>query len=99
MATQATDLVVTDSPSGTFSVEKGRVNVADADTALHFVSCENVPVDEATDERIRKTIDWHIIPWMFGLYLLQYLDKTSLSYAAIMGIKSDLSLNDAQYAW
>lgn len=71
----------------------------DADAALQFVSRGAIYIDEATDKRIRSTIDWNIMPWMFGLYCLQYLDKTSLTYAAVMGIRADLNLNAAQYPW
>ncbi|GME34470.1 putative transporter [Neofusicoccum parvum] len=36
---------------------------------------------------------------MCGLYLLQYLDKTTLSYASSMGIVADAGLSAAQYSW
>lgn len=87
-------------PSEKYSIEEGRVVAdKDADAAAHFALDGNVSIDETTDKRIRHMVDWHIIPWMFGLYLLQQLDKTSLSYAAIMGIRDDLSLTTGQYAW
>ncbi|EXJ91441.1 hypothetical protein A1O1_04553 [Capronia coronata CBS 617.96] len=83
------------------SMEEGKLkNLKDADVALQYVYNVNAtPIDAETDKRIRRTIDWHILPWMFGIYLLQYLDKTTLSYAAIMGIRSDLNIASGQYAW
>ncbi|KAK5400839.1 hypothetical protein LTR06_011191 [Exophiala xenobiotica] len=36
---------------------------------------------------------------MFILYLLQYLDKTSLGYSAIMGIIDDTKLEGTDYSW
>ncbi|KAL4790830.1 major facilitator superfamily domain-containing protein [Aspergillus venezuelensis] len=35
---------------------------------------------------------------MCGLYLLQYLDKTALSYASSMGIKEDTNMNASDYS-
>ena len=71
----------------------------DADAALQYALGESVTLDEATNARIRRKIDWHVLPWMFFLFTIQYFDKTSLSYAAIMGIREDTNLTTAQYAW
>ncbi|KAL4956733.1 major facilitator superfamily domain-containing protein, partial [Aspergillus filifer] len=35
---------------------------------------------------------------MCGLYLLQYLDKTALSYASSMGIKEDTNMSASEYS-
>ncbi|RMD41179.1 hypothetical protein DV735_g3944, partial [Chaetothyriales sp. CBS 134920] len=43
----------------------------------------------ADEKRLLRKIDFHLLPVMFILYLLQYLDKTSLGYTAIMGIIED----------
>ncbi|KAH8886578.1 putative vitamin H transporter [Thozetella sp. PMI_491] len=39
------------------------------------------------------------MPMVFGIYLLQLMDKNSLSFAAIMGIKDDAHLTPSQYSW
>ncbi|EHY54809.1 hypothetical protein HRR83_004019 [Exophiala dermatitidis] len=96
------DEVNTSSPLGKHeSIEDGVVKAIDkdADAALQFLSQGTIHIDEETDKRIRRTIDWHIMPWMFGIYMLQYLDKTSLTYAAVMGIRPDLNINSVQYPW
>ncbi|KAI7972883.1 hypothetical protein EIK77_000770 [Talaromyces pinophilus] len=36
---------------------------------------------------------------MCGLYMLQYLDKTALSYASSMGIKTDTHMSASEYSW
>ncbi|KAB8067734.1 major facilitator superfamily domain-containing protein [Aspergillus leporis] len=41
---------------------------------------------------LRRKIDYRIIPFMFCCYVLQFLDKVMLNYAAVMGIKKDLNL-------
>lgn len=60
----------------------------DADEALKaFESGEVIEIDEATNKRLLRTIDLRMMPLMCVIYGLNYLDKTTLSYASIMGIK------------
>ena len=58
--------------------------MADADAALDFLKSEAVssaaPID---DRKIVRRIDWMIVPLMWLCYLLQYLDKTLINYAAV----------------
>ncbi|BDD56411.1 hypothetical protein MAP00_001870 [Monascus purpureus] len=56
------------------------------DEALEFAA-HQVEISKETERNVRRKIDFHMLPWMCGLYLLQYLDKTTLSYASSMGIK------------
>ena len=86
--------------SDKLSIEDGRVAASEgADAALQFSLGEAVTFDEATNRRIRRTIDWHLLPWMFCLFTIQYFDKTALSYAAIMGLNQDANLTQSEYAW
>lgn len=71
----------------------------DADAALSFTLGEAIVFDEADNKRVRRTIDRHIIPWMFFTFMVQYFDKTLLSYASVMGIMQDANLSASQYAW
>jgi ACS family allantoate permease-like MFS transporter len=79
----------------------------DADVALRaFQSYEGqvIQIDEATNKRLLRIIDWHLIPIMCVVYGLNYLDKTTLSYASIMGIKNPpskggIGLVGSQYNW
>ncbi|KAF7117662.1 hypothetical protein CNMCM5793_006785 [Aspergillus hiratsukae] len=64
------------------------------DDALDYLD-EHVNVDdeETVDlAALRRKIDYRIIPFMFCCYILQFLDKVMLNYAAVMGIKKDLNL-------
>ncbi|KAF2720228.1 allantoate permease [Polychaeton citri CBS 116435] len=51
------------------------------------------------DERalVRK-IDKRIIPLMFACYSLQYLDKTLVNYANVMGLQKDTNTNGNQFS-
>jgi MFS transporter, ACS family, allantoate permease len=72
----------------------------DADEAMKaFESGEIIEIDEATNKRLLRIIDWHLLPLMCVVYGLNYLDKTTLSYASIMGLKEDIHLVGDNYQW
>ncbi|KAF2157836.1 MFS general substrate transporter [Myriangium duriaei CBS 260.36] len=58
-----------------------------------------IEIDEATNRRLLRTIDWHLMPVMCIVYGMNYLDKTTLSYASIMGLQTDLHLKGNNYQW
>ncbi len=49
----------------------------DVDTALKFTIGKHVVIDEESNRRVLRKIDWHLLPIMCTLYFLQYLDKTA----------------------
>ncbi|KAL4907070.1 major facilitator superfamily domain-containing protein [Aspergillus multicolor] len=71
-----------------------------ADALLTYLDqSDAVVLDEATDRRLLRKVDTHILPWLCCLYILQYLDKGVLSYAAVMGLLTDANLTSSQYSW
>ncbi|KFY12033.1 hypothetical protein V492_04134 [Pseudogymnoascus sp. VKM F-4246] len=46
---------------------------------------------------LRRKIDWRIVPIMFACYVLQFVDKVVINYAAVMGINKDLSLTKPNF--
>ena len=72
----------------------------DADEAMKaFTTGEVFEIDEATNKRLLRIIDWHLMPLLCVVYGLNYLDKTTLSYASVMGIKKDINLVGNDYQW
>ncbi|KUI70414.1 hypothetical protein VM1G_05791 [Cytospora mali] len=74
----------------------------DADEALKVLEGENGEVIEITPEDERKLlrkIDWNLMPLLCLVYGLNYLDKTTVSYASIMGLKKDIHLGGQEYSW
>ncbi|KAJ5463474.1 MFS allantoate transporter [Penicillium sp. IBT 31633x] len=74
----------------------------DADEAMKAfaqLQGQDIEIDEATNRRLVRIIDWHIMPVMCLVYAMNFLDKTTLSYASVMGLKEDLGLVDDQYQW
>ncbi|KAG8532450.1 uncharacterized protein KY384_002327 [Bacidia gigantensis] len=73
---------------------------ASVDEAMKaFGDGEVLHIDEATNKRLLRRIDLHIMPLMCIVYGLNYLDKTTLSYANVMGLKKDLKLKGDDYQW
>ena len=55
-----------------------------------------VEVDEATNKRLKRLIDRRVLAIMICTYFLQALDKGTMSFASIMGIKTDADLEKGQ---
>ena len=74
----------------------------DADEAMKAFQShqgEVIEIDAATNKRLLRLIDWNLIPIMCVVYGLNYLDKTTISYASVMGIKKDIGLVGTDYQW
>ncbi|KAL9036728.1 MAG: hypothetical protein Q9214_006008 [Letrouitia sp. 1 TL-2023] len=55
---------------------------------------ENAAVDI---KALRRKIDWWIVPIMFACYTMQFIDKVSLNYAAVMGLNKELKLKGNEF--
>ncbi|KAI0017556.1 allantoate permease [Xylariomycetidae sp. FL0641] len=83
-------------------IEAGQVPVhksADVDAALEYLNHEGTTVMTEVDEKtlVRK-IDFLIVPLMWACYNLQYLDKTLINYANVMGLEEDTSISGNQFS-
>ncbi|EIN05062.1 MFS general substrate transporter [Punctularia strigosozonata HHB-11173 SS5] len=75
------------------------VSTREVDTAAALVAGDDLELDEAEALRVRKKIDWHILPMMCVLYWIQFMDKTTLGSSAILGIREATHLTTNQYNW
>ena len=67
---------------------------------LNYIEESAVEIDEETNRRLRRMIHWRILPCMIGTYFLQALDKGTIAFASVMGIREDAKLfGDQQYSW
>ncbi|KIP01937.1 hypothetical protein PHLGIDRAFT_79872 [Phlebiopsis gigantea 11061_1 CR5-6] len=66
---------------------------AQVDTAAQLVAGQEFELDPQEALRIRKKIDWHILPLMCMLYWVQFMDKTTLGSSSILGIRQFISAN------
>jgi hypothetical protein len=75
------------------------VSTKEVDTAAELGSGDQGPFDAAESLRVRRKIDKHILPLMCILYWIQFMDKTTLGSAAILGIQEATHLTTNQYNW
>ncbi|KAL6249099.1 hypothetical protein RBB50_004162 [Rhinocladiella similis] len=74
----------------------------DGDVALQlFANPDDLhdPIDRLEEKKLIRKVDLVILPLIAVNYAFFYIDKTTLSYAAIFGIKEDLNLHGTQYNW
>lgn len=75
---------------------------SDGDTALALFDNPHElhePISPADERALQWKIDFMILPYLAVCYAFFYIDKTTLSYAAIFGIKDDLKLKGTEYSW
>ncbi|KAK6082123.1 AMP-binding enzyme [Seiridium cupressi] len=74
----------------------------DADEAYKVFAAQGGEVIVITPEeerRLLRKIDLNLMPLLCIVYGLNYLDKTTVSYASVMGIKTDINLIGQDYSW
>lgn len=49
--------------------------------------------------RVLRKIDFRLVPLLFAIYLIQYLDKNSLNFASVYGLKTGTKLEGQDYSW
>ncbi|KAF7309172.1 MFS general substrate transporter [Mycena kentingensis (nom. inval.)] len=81
------------------------VSVDEVDTGAALVAGARGELDPVEAARVLRKIDWHILPLMMSptmvpvLYWIQFMDKTTLGNAAILGIQKATHLTTNQYNW
>ncbi|CAM1508829.1 Fc.00g025680.m01.CDS01 [Cosmosporella sp. VM-42] len=78
-----------------FNSRSGDPDTKDGDNG--FMSGQGLSPEE--DNRILRKIDMCLLPIMAISYLFQFLDKSALSFTAIMGLRVDLKLTGSEYSW
>lgn len=58
-----------------------------------------VGLDPHEARQVLRKIDWHILPLLMGTYLLQYLDKSSVNFASVFGLRQGTNLHGQDYSW
>jgi hypothetical protein len=58
-----------------------------------------IEISPEEDTRLRRMIDRRVLVVMITVYLLQALDKGTMTFASIMGILTDANLQGAEYSW
>ena len=54
-------------------------------------------IDPALDRRITRKFDTTIVPWLFGLWLFAFIDRSNIGNARIDGLPADLKLTGDKF--
>ncbi|KAJ7091469.1 MFS general substrate transporter [Mycena belliarum] len=66
----------------------------------HTVSTADIDTSNTSDvdeRQLIRRVDWRLVPWFSLLYLLSFLDRTSIGNAKLYGLEADLRISDNQY--
>jgi MFS family permease len=48
--------------------------------------------DPELDRRLNRKFDIHILPWLFGIWLFSFIDRSNIGNARIAGLTTDLNI-------
>ena len=72
----------------------------DADEAIGYAQADDTFVINADeDKRLLRKIDLYLLPLICLTYCVQYMDKQTISYGAVLGLRKDLNMVGDQYSW
>ncbi|KAF3401882.1 hypothetical protein F1880_009907 [Penicillium rolfsii] len=81
-------------------LKKEDMDLSRVDKEVQMYANSGVHVSEEDNKRLKKMIDRRVLVIMILTYFLQALDKGTMSFSSIMGIKTDAHLEDGQkYSW
>jgi len=69
------------------------------DTYETYKKSRGAVVDPAEAKRVLRKIDYRVVPILFFIYLLQYLDKNGINYASAFGLAEGTNLHGQDYSW
>lgn len=103
MSISGKDSIHGTNPKDSINVTEANTNgdiSKETDAAWNFLDGHHdaVPGETVDIAKLRRRIDFRIVPLMFLCYTLQFLDKVILNYAAVMGINKDLHLKGNDFS-
>jgi hypothetical protein len=103
---RGTDLEKTDTHNTKAgSIANGDVEILDATEVFlreHNFSDEylhELLEDKERNRRLVRKIDLVVLPLLAGTYVLQYIDKQAMSYAAVFDLFTSTGITQDQYSW
>ncbi|EJC99279.1 MFS general substrate transporter [Fomitiporia mediterranea MF3/22] len=95
------------SRSGSFTDEKANASDAELihgtykslDVGLRLVSghTDEPEVSPAESKRLRRKIDWRLLPMLCIIYTVQFVDKSTLASTSILGLLTDNDLSTDEF--
>lgn len=73
---------------------------SDLDDNYHlYKRSDEQEIDPAESKRVLRKLDARLVPILFLIYLLQYLDKNGINYASVYGLQKGTHLQGQDYSW
>ncbi|KAK5715981.1 hypothetical protein LTR15_009806 [Elasticomyces elasticus] len=79
------------------SSEEKAVGAEEVDLKKTGVGAGIAETDPALDKLITRKLDYHILPWIFSLWLLAFIDRSNIGNAKLDGLITDLHLTGNQF--
>ena len=77
------------------SQKDGKLDMDHVETAKP--EANNYEISDELDRHITRKFDTHVVPWLFGLWLLAFIDRSNIANARIDGLTKDLKLTGNQF--
>lgn len=58
-----------------------------------------VPATPEEEAAVIRRLDWHLLPFVFLLYMLAVLDRSNLGNARLAGLENAIDLKGWRYNW
>ncbi|KAI0091563.1 MFS general substrate transporter [Irpex rosettiformis] len=69
---------------------------ADSEVNLQIFN-PHIDTSNVVEKKLMRKLDLWLLPWLTFLYLLSFLDRSSIGNARLYGLEKDLGINDKQY--
>ena len=69
------------------------------DTYEAYKRNQDTQIDAVEAKKVLRKIDIRIVPILFFIYLLQYLDKNGINYASAYGLSEGTKLKGQDFSW
>ncbi|KAL5346828.1 hypothetical protein ACLOAV_007971 [Pseudogymnoascus australis] len=78
-------------------VPVAEIDNVNAKVSQHETYADLPPMDPVALKKLRHKCDWYVVPPLFVLFLLAFLDRTNIGNAKIQGLEAGLNLTGPQY--
>lgn len=79
------------------NIKPGRPDGTTEKIGTHDSSPPPLEIDPALDRALTRKFDTHLVPWLFGLWLLAFIDRSNIGNARIDGLSTDLGLTGDKF--
>lgn len=77
----------------------GHAHMQDRAAEVLQMAGHSVELTPENNKRVLRKIDTRILPIILGIYFLQFIDKTTITYASLFGLTTETHLVGHQFSW